>query len=339
MKKRARILYLILIGISTTIVSISLVHQMFIQPPVVNPSSSTESQSENTSPDSDTSDSPLIEPAETLTRRDGCYTFLLVGADNSNVLADVIMVMMYDTKTQSVGLVSIPRDTLVDPTGPSHFPKINSALQHGIDSLKDVVSEMTGIPIDFYIFSNLNAFVDIVDSIGGIEFDIPVHMSYDDPEQNLHIHYEPGIKHLSGSEALEICRLRQNDDGTIAYLDYDIGRTHTQRALLITIAQKVLSHPEKIGNLIEIWHQNIDTDLSPTEILWFAEQMTSGNFNMNSIESAVLPGNGQVTFHGIKYCYELYPQDTLKIINDTINPYYQPLTLNDTYFFQSSQGG
>ena len=163
-----------------------------------------------------------------------------------------------------------------------------------------------------------------------------VHMNYDDPVQNLHIHYEPGIKHLSGSEALEICRLRYNDDGTIAYADYDIGRSQTQRTLLMAIAEKVLSHPENISSYIEIWLQNIDTDLSLTETMWFTEQVINENFNMNSIKSAVLPGNGQVTYQGTKYCYELYPQDSLKIINDTINPYNQPLTLDDTYFFQAS---
>ena len=65
-------------------------------------------------------------------------------------------------------------------------------------------------------------------------------MSYDDPVQNLYIHFEPGITHLNGEDTLKVCRLRDNNDGTLAYPDYDIGRTRTQQKILITVAKKLL---------------------------------------------------------------------------------------------------
>lgn len=94
---------------------------------------------------------------------------------------------------------------------------------------------MLGIPIDYYICVDVDGFVQVVDAVDGIDFDVPIHMAYDDPLQDLHIHFEPGMQHINGKEALAICRLRKNSDGTMAYPDSDIGRTRTQQQLLAAI--------------------------------------------------------------------------------------------------------
>ena len=63
-------------------------------------------------------------------------------------------------------------------------------------------------------------------------------MNYDDPYQDLYIHYEEGMQHLSGQQALEVCRFRHNNDNT-GY--NDTGRMETQRGVLTAIAKKMLS--------------------------------------------------------------------------------------------------
>lgn len=267
------------------------------------------------------------------TRKKDTFTFLLAASDASSGNADSIMVICYDAANKTVGMVSIPRDTLIDPSAnPAHFPKINSAYLFGIDALKTEVADLLGIPIDYYFTVKTEAFIKLVDTIGGIDFDVPVHMSYDDPLQNLSIHFEPGIQHLDGKKALGVCRLRQNQDGTAAYPDYDIGRTRTQQAMLKAIAQKVLTQPQNFDEYIRIFLEYCDTDLSFGNILWLAES-AAGIDMETGIQTATLEGDGEVTCNEVKYCYQLYPDKTLEIINSVINPYVLERTLDDIHIF------
>ena len=96
---------------------------------------------------------------------------------------------------------------------------------------------MLGVPIDYYICVDVDGFVQVVDAVDGkSDFDVPIHMAYDDPLPGpaRTAFVSPEIQHINGKEALAICRLRKNSDGTMAYPDSDIGRTRTQQ--LATLA-------------------------------------------------------------------------------------------------------
>ena len=137
----------------------------------------------------------------------------LYGAAYNGFYANTIMVAAYDTAEQKVGVVSIPRDTLVDRS----FPKINAVYgSGGIEALKETVSDLIGIPIDHYMTVNIRAFKALVDAVGGIDFYVPCDMDYDDstPGQELYIHYKEGMQHLNGQQALEVVRFRHNNDGS-----------------------------------------------------------------------------------------------------------------------------
>ena len=93
---------------------------------------------------------------------------------------------------------------------------------------------------------DVDGFVALVDELGGIEFDVPVRMSFDDPTQDLHIHYQPGLQHLTGEgraqggplpQQLRRPRLPTPTTST-AYPDGDIGRTRTQQQLIAAILKK-----------------------------------------------------------------------------------------------------
>lgn len=271
-------------------------------------------------------------------RKPYTYTFLLVAKDQVGSNADTMIVCMYDTVNQTVGMVSIPRDTLVESG------KLNAVYQDGIETLRDTISDMLGIPIDFYVGINMDGFKVLVDELGGIEFNVPVHMSYDDPTQDLHIHYEPGLQHLDGQDVLNVARCRKNSDGPgiypdniySAYPDNDIGRTRTQQQLIAAILKKALSNPQKINSYIEIFLEYVNTDLEFGEMLWFAEPALSFDFE-NGMTSATLTGDGNTYYPGWgKYCYQLYPEETLETVNQLINPYTEDLTLEDMNIFQYS---
>lgn len=276
-----------------------------------------------------------------LTRKEDTWTFLLCAEDQVSGHTDTIMVCTYDTRAQTMGLVSIPRDTLVDRPG-WKYHKINAAYPNGgVEELQAAVSEVLGIPIDHYVLIDTDIFVALVDEVGGVDFDVPVHMSYDAPDQDLHIHYEPGVQHLTGQQALEVVRCRKNSDGKgsyphniyDAYPDADVGRTRTQQAMIKTIMKKALSKPHKVGSYVEIFSRYVKTDLSLANMLWFVEPALG--FDMEDLTTATLPGDGTVRYKGTSYCYELDVEGSLEIINSCLNPYTTPVTADMARMIQS----
>ena len=276
------------------------------------------------------------QPGSALERKPYTYTFLLVAKDQVGSNADTMIVCTYDTVNQTVGMVSIPRDTLVKSG------KLNAVYQKGIETLRDTVSDLLGIPIDFYVGVNMDGFRELVDELGGIEFDVPVHMAYDDFVQGLSIHYEPGLQHLDGQDVLNVARCRKNSDGEgtypnniyDTYPDADIGRTRTQQQLIATILKKALSNPQKLNRYVEIFLEYVNTNLEFGEMLWFAQPALGFHFE-TGMTSATLTGNGNTYYPGWgKYCYQLYPEETLETVNTLLNPYTQDLTLEDMNVFQ-----
>ncbi len=81
--------------------------------------------------------------------------------------------------------------------------------------LKEEIEQTFGIPIDYYIYVDLKGFVALVDELEGVDVYIPEEMNYDDPYQDLHIHYTKGQHHLNGQQAMEVVRFRHNNDGAV----------------------------------------------------------------------------------------------------------------------------
>lgn len=269
-----------------------------------------------------TAGAAAAEPA--LNRREGVYTIFLAATDKEGYRTDTMMVMCYDTVKQTVGVVSIPRDTLVArESGNPHLVYGKGGVEQRVED----VSEMLGIPIDGYVKVNIRGFITLVDYLGGVDFYIPCDMDYDDPYQDLSIHYKEGQRKLSGQQAMEVARFRKNNDGS-GYSD--TGRTQTQQKLLVALAKKVLSWNSitKIKGFVEIFNKNVSTDLSLDNMMYFAGQAV--NLNPSSaVETATLEGNGFGKYRGYKYCYELDPEKTLETVNQLINPYDRDLTLKD----------
>lgn len=265
------------------------------------------------------------------TRKELCYTFLIAASDQSSGNADVIMVLTYDAGNKKIGLVSVPRDTLIE----RDYPKINTVYHSGVEALRNTVSDMLGIPIDFYVTVNVSGFVKLADTVGGVDFDVTCKMDYDDPFQDLSIHFEAGMQHLDGEEILKICRWRKNNDGT-GYIDSDIGRTKTQHALIKAIIKKVLTNPQKINAYLDIFSKSIKTDLPLGNMAWFAQNALSMDLNTEeNLSTATLPGNGDVSYNGFTYCYQLYPDEVLEIVNHILNPYTEDITSADMNIFEA----
>ena len=146
---------------------------------------------------------PVKNPASE--RKERFHTILLGGLDDENGGSDTNLLVAVDAKNGKIDVISLPRDTLLDVSWP--VKKLNNAYHHGgFTQTMTEVSRLLGIPVDHYVTVDLRAFVELVDAIEGVDFEIPVEMDYDDPEQDLHIHFPAGLRHLDGKEQYRCIR-------------------------------------------------------------------------------------------------------------------------------------
>ena len=330
LRRAGKLLYRTVVLCSAIIVALFVGFKVWVRPPSQTvPAMATVPVRPAPTDNPDTEEDESLNTPEPLVRKEGFYTFLLAASDQGGGNADTIMVLSYDTVNQQVGVVSIPRDTIVNASG-QKIPKINAAY-HGenpAETLKAVVSDMVGFPIDHYITVNIKAFKALVNAVDGVDFYVPCNMDYDDPYQDLSIHYTEGMYHLNGQQAMEVVRFRHNNDGS-GYTD--VGRTQTQQKLLAALAKKVLSWSSvsRINEFINIFSTYVKSDLDVGNLAWFGTQALKLD-TASGVSFATLPGDGTVKYKGVSWCYALDPEESLDIFNRLLNPYTTELTMEMT---------
>ena len=263
---------------------------------------------------------PTSQVIGQLQRKDDFYTVLISGLDDHNGGSDTNILLGFDAQGGAVRGVSIPRDSGVWYRGKAH--KVNAASKQGAEELAAVLEDTLGIPVDFTVQVDLGAFAALVNAIGGVDFNVPIDMDYDDPLQDLSIHFKAGLQHLDGEEALKVVRFRQNNDGT-GYGTQDIGRIATQQAFLKTVAAKMLANPGKISEYVQIFKDHVDTELELGELAWFGEKALL--MGLDNISFTTLPGE----WSGRRSLYMLDGEAVLALVNEALNPYELDRTAED----------
>ena len=189
------------------------------------------------------------------------------GSSTANFRSDTIILARVDPPAQKVTLVSIPRDTLVD-MGEHGEQKINAAYSYGGAAyMTEVVSKFAGVKISHYAELDFEQFTSIVDTIGGVEVDLPVAIS--DPDY-AEIELPAGVQTLDGTQALGLCRSRH------AYDEYgggDFYRAANQRMVIGAIVKKVLKLDAlSMSNTVSELANSVTTDFTATDILGLAMQ-------------------------------------------------------------------
>lgn len=260
------------------------------------------------------------------TRREYCYNILVSGLDDDNGGSDTNILVRFDVPNKLIDLVSLPRDTLLHNDYRNN--KLNFAYaKGGTELLMEQIENLLGVPVDFYVTVNLKGFIALVDQIDGVDFDIPINMDYDDPYQDLHIHFTKGPRHLNGQEAMEVVRFRHNNDGT-GYGTEDIGRIGTQQAFLKAVAKQLLQigNVKNIPALVDIFYTYVKTDLTTGNLVWLGNEAL--NIGTENIHFATLPGDGS-GYYNKQSVYVLDAQATCDLVNEALNPYNEALTLED----------
>ena len=218
---------------------------------------------------------------------------LVIG--QSQNLTDTLMVCSYDPKTQEAAMLSIPRDTFVgrNKNYATGSDKINAIYQIDPDMLVQKVNNITGLDIKYYVKVDTAGLRELVDSVGGIYFDVPMDMDYDDSSQDLYIHLKSGYQLLDGNKAEQVLRFRHNNDGSsypIEYGDQDLGRMKTQRAFLTEVIKQLAKTENitKVDDYIKIANNNVETNFSLWTLKDYAPYLI--DFKVENIQSATLPG-------------------------------------------------
>ena len=212
-------------------------------------------------------------------------------------LTDTIMVASYNPNTQKATLLSIPRDTYTgkNPARATAYEKINAlySRKHRPNETLEAVNEITGLNIEYYVVVKTEALIKLVDVIGGVDFNVPIDMDYDDVTQDLHIHLKAGQQHLNGDQAEQLVRFRHNNDGTSypsEYGDNDLGRMRTQREFIMQVIKQTAQPGNifKIGQILDVAKENvitnIDFDVAKDYVPYAVE------FNTDNLLTATLPG-------------------------------------------------
>lgn len=237
------------------------------------------------------------QSAEDLDKLDPIYCLIMgVSVDIDTKLTDTIILCAYYPKTQQASMLSIPRDTFIGTSESSAggYDKINSLYSiGGPEKTVAAVEKITGIDIPNYVVIDTQSLIKVVDEIGGVYFDVPIDMNYDDKSQNLHIHLSKGYQLIDGKKAEQLLRFRHNTDGSSypsEYGDNDIGRMKTQRNFIMeTIKQTIkFKNVTKITDLINIAYEYVDTNADLNEVLKYAPAAIE--FDVSSIQSETLPG-------------------------------------------------
>ncbi|MCL4353832.1 LCP family protein [Patescibacteria group bacterium] len=248
------------------------------------------------------------------------------GSHDGPNLTDTIIFMSIDQKTNKVNIISIPRDLWVpDLKGKINTAYAlgqNNNKHKGLLLAEATVSRILNQPIDYGLRVDFNGFVKAVDLVGGL--DISVDRSFDDyaypikgkkndscgrtpeeikamaslsatlsnlqmfPCRYMHIHFNKGLQHMNGEQALEFVRSRHalGPEGT------DFARSKRQEKVIKAFRDKIFSaqtllNPAKIIGLYNTLKNSIDTDIKESEFddfIRLAEKMKNAQIKTSVLD-------------------------------------------------------
>lgn len=233
---------------------------------------------------------------------------------------DVLILFTIYFNDNKVVMTSVPRDSYV-PIGPNFTKKdkINSAFSSaqiaGIDPYQatcNTVSRLFGnVPIDYYISIDMDVFVDAVDALGGIEYDVDVDVVYDGK-----VIIPKGKQVLDGKSALQYVTYRRTQNG-------DIDRVARQRKFLMATFSQLKSL-DKIMKLPDIYNMLMDR---MSTNLTYKQMISLAVFAMDDLDSSAISGStfpGRfLTINGISY-WAIDQRERVLLVHDLFHVTIQP---------------
>ncbi|KAB2481168.1 LCP family protein [Staphylococcus sp. CH99b_3] len=201
------------------------------------------------------------------------------GQSASKSRTDAMIFSTLNPDTQQLRMLSIPRDTISYIPKVGYYDKITHAHAYGgpIASM-DAVEGTLNVPVDYYVRINMEAFVDAVNELDGIYYDVPYNLNEPNTNDTGKIKVKKGYQKLNGDEALAVARTRHNDS--------DLKRGQRQMELiklLIAKAQKQNSF-SKLDDVIKIVGNNSKHNLSSDEVKSLATTYLKSNLDIETTQ-------------------------------------------------------
>lgn len=262
-------------------------------------------------------------PAQENGRRRGVYTLILAGLDEVSGNTDTILVGRLDARERRMDFVSIPRDTYVNL--PWEVRKINCVYTgtrnnggSGLDALRETVRGLTGFSADCCAVVSLDTVKDAIDLMGGVYFEVPFDMDYEDAEQELYIHIPAGYQCLSGEQCVQLCRYRKN------YVNGDLDRITVQHRFLQAAAKQFISLGSipNLARVVQLVSSGMDSDLTASNIAYLLR--CAIQCRAEDIHFYTMP-NIPADVDGLSYTF-VEPEEWIELLNDALNPFDAALT-------------
>jgi len=201
-------------------------------------------------------------------------------------------------------MVSIPRDARVDIPGRGLDKLTHAYAYDGADLAIETIENLFDIPVDYVVSLNFNAFMEIVDTIGGVEVEVPFTFSeMDSSDKKDALTLQEGKQTLTGEEALAFVRMRKQDPRG------DLGRGDRQKDLIEAIIRQSANFTTitRFNSLMDSLERNLSTNLSFSKIV----SMHSYARDLDNIESLLLEGE-DARINNIYY-YQLFDESVSEV--------------------------
>ena len=219
-------------------------------------------------------------------------TFLISGTNEN--LTDTIIFGKYNTKTDKLYMMSVPRDTYTtNEVCVGH--KINGIYRgKNLDEFLKEIETLLDVNIDYYAIFDTSFVKEVVDCVGGVEVDVPQRMYYSGGNPRIVIDLQEGKQVLNGEKAEQYLRFRSG------YANADLGRVEAQRTFIKAFIKTAMKKENitNIPKIIKIALANTETNATTREIMKYAGEINQ--INIDEIESVTMPNTPQY-INGISY--------------------------------------
>lgn len=246
---------------------------------------------------------PVEGRVDTTNIKDGePFSVLLLGLDTGEFgrtdvgRSDTILVATVNPKENKTTLVSVPRDTRMEMVGHGTVEKAAHAYAYGQEKMAlDSMEKFLDIPLDHYVWINMEGFEDLVNAVDGVEVNNKFEFEQDGHK------FPKGKNKLNGEQALAYTRMRYEDPNG------DYGRQVRQQEVIGSIADRALtfSGVTRYKQILKAIEDNMKTDLEPDEMFTIAKDYRNC---FTKIDNETLHGNGE-TIDGLSY--QVIPNEEL----------------------------
>ncbi|NFY98753.1 polyisoprenyl-teichoic acid--peptidoglycan teichoic acid transferase [Staphylococcus aureus] len=214
------------------------------------------------------------------------------GQDAEHSRSDAMILTTFNQLKHQIRMLSIPRDTISYIPKVGYYDKITHAHAYGGPiAAMDSVEATMNVPVDYYVRVNMKAFVEAVNELGGIYYDVPYDLNEPNTDDTGKIKIKKGYQKLNGDEALAVARTRHHDS--------DLKRGQRQMELIKILFQKAqeVDSIDKLDNVIQIVGKNAKHNLTNSEIKALAKMYLTNDVE---IKTAQLKGKDDM-LNGIYY--------------------------------------